>query len=233
MLTTRFDRISPTNEAEREYLESLIRDEYARCRPGDSLDYLKLRAPGSPNDAGLLRDWMALAEAKFRAARAKAAQMDNGDGNIAQASRLLSPDRSNQDPTTLPSCKTADNLAPLQTCTERTVPMSEILYPKATREIADKRHSLAPEADAAFHAFSKVVFADGALPSKTKQLIAVAAAHITQCPYCITGHTKAAERAGATPQEIMEAVWVAAEMRAGAAFAHSALMLNALTPDPK
>jgi AhpD family alkylhydroperoxidase len=108
--------------------------------------------------------------------------------------------------------------------------MSDTLYPKATKEIAEQRHRLSPDADAAFHAFSKAVFAEGALPVKTKQLIAVAVAHVTQCPYCITGHTKAAQRAGATPEELMEAVWVAAEMRAGGAFAHSALMLNALLP---
>jgi AhpD family alkylhydroperoxidase len=58
-----------------------------------------------------------------------------------------------------------------------------------------------------------------------KQLIAVAVAHVTQCPYCIQGHTKAALRDGATQQEIMEAIWVAAEMRAGGAFAHSNLAL--------
>jgi AhpD family alkylhydroperoxidase len=92
------------------------------------------------------------------------------------------------------------------------------------------RRSLSPEAEAAFQAFSKVVFSDGALSGKTKQLIAVAVAHVTQCPYCITGHTKAAQRAGATPQELMEAVWVAAEMRAGGAFAHSTLMLSTLEP---
>ncbi|MGN6584098.1 MAG: carboxymuconolactone decarboxylase family protein [Rhizobiaceae bacterium] len=108
--------------------------------------------------------------------------------------------------------------------------MSESIYPKASKEIAEHRHRLSPGADSAFQAFSKAVFAEGALPVKTKQLIAVAAAHITQCPYCITGHTKAARRAGATPEEIMEAVWIAAEMRAGAAFAHSALMLNTLEP---
>ena len=79
---------------------------------------------------------------------------------------------------------------------------------------------------AAFQAFSQAVFADGALSNKTKQLIAVAVAHVTQCPYCIQGHTKAALRSGATAQELMEAVWVAAEMRAGAAFAHSTLMLD-------
>jgi alkylhydroperoxidase/carboxymuconolactone decarboxylase family protein YurZ len=53
---------------------------------------------------------------------------------------------------------------------------------------------------------------------------------VTQCPYCIQGHTKAAVRAGATPEEIMEAIWVAAEMRAGGAFAHSAIALEAIEP---
>ena len=104
--------------------------------------------------------------------------------------------------------------------------MSDTLYPKATREIAAKRRELAPEAEAAFQAFSKAVFAEGALSAKTKQLIAVAVAHVTQCPYCIKGHTKAALRHGATQQELMEAIWVAAEMRAGGAYAHSALALE-------
>ena len=108
--------------------------------------------------------------------------------------------------------------------------MNDETYPKSTRELAQKRQSLGPDTEAAFQAFSQAVFADGALSSKTKQLIAVAVAHVTQCPYCITGHTKAAQRAGATPQELMEAVWVAAGMRAGAAFAHSTLMLTALEP---
>jgi AhpD family alkylhydroperoxidase len=72
------------------------------------------------------------------------------------------------------------------------------------------------------------VFAEGALPAKTKQVIAVAVAHVTQCPYCIKGHTKAALRHGATPEELMEAIWVAAEMRAGGAYAHSAISLVAM-----
>ena len=72
------------------------------------------------------------------------------------------------------------------------------------------------------------MFKDGALPSKVKQLIAVAVAHVTQCPYCIQGHTKAALGAGASPEELMEAVWVAAEMRAGGGFAHSLLMLETI-----
>lgn len=104
----------------------------------------------------------------------------------------------------------------------------EQMYPAATREISERRKRLAPGPAEAFRAFSQSVFADGALPAKTKQLIAVAAAHITQCPYCIRGHTSGALRHGATPEEIMEAVWVAAEMRAGAAYAHSALALDTI-----
>jgi AhpD family alkylhydroperoxidase len=72
------------------------------------------------------------------------------------------------------------------------------------------------------------VFAEGTLPAKTKQVIAVAVAHVTQCPYCIKGHTKAALRHGATPEELMEAIWVAAEMRAGGAYAHSGVSLVAM-----
>jgi AhpD family alkylhydroperoxidase len=102
------------------------------------------------------------------------------------------------------------------------------VYPRGTREIGARRRELAPEIHQAFDAFSQQVFADGALPGKTKQLIAVAAAHVTQCPYCIRGHTKLARRAGASDQEIMEAIWVAAEMRAGGAFAHSTIALHAL-----
>jgi AhpD family alkylhydroperoxidase len=103
--------------------------------------------------------------------------------------------------------------------------MSDTIYPQSTAELARKRRELTPDTEAAFRAFSQQVFADGALPAKTKQLIAVAVAHVTQCPYCIRGHTKAALRAGATEQELMEAIWVAAEMRAGGSYAHSALAL--------
>jgi AhpD family alkylhydroperoxidase len=106
--------------------------------------------------------------------------------------------------------------------------MSKDLYPQPTRELAARRRELAPDTLEAFRRFSQQVFADGALPAKTKQLIAVAVAHVTQCPYCIRSHTRLARQAGATPQELMEAVWVAAEMRAGAAYAHALLALDAL-----
>jgi AhpD family alkylhydroperoxidase len=109
--------------------------------------------------------------------------------------------------------------------------MSEIAYPKPTQARAEKRRRLAPEADDAFRGFSRAVFEDGALDRRTKELIAVAVAHATQCPWCIQGHTRAAVRAGASSRQVMEAIWVAAEMRAGAAFAHSALALD-LLDDP-
>ncbi len=100
------------------------------------------------------------------------------------------------------------------------------IYPPSTAEIARRRRDLAPETDAAFKAFGQKVFAEGALPAKIKQIIAVAVAHVTQCPYCIKGHTRAALHHGATEQELMEAIWVAAEMRAGGAFAHAALAIT-------
>ena len=78
------------------------------------------------------------------------------------------------------------------------------VLPRPTPELASKRKKLAPAIHEAFTSFS----ADGALPAKTKQLIAVAVAHVTQCPYCIRGHTKGALRHGATPEELMEAIWV-------------------------
>lgn len=106
--------------------------------------------------------------------------------------------------------------------------MTDQMYPQPSRELAAERRKLAPDQLAAFEAFSRAAFTEGALSAKMKQIIAVAVAHVTQCPYCIKGHTKAAVRAGASPQELMEAIWVAAEMRAGGAYAHSNLMLATL-----
>ncbi|HLR32121.1 MAG TPA: carboxymuconolactone decarboxylase family protein [Fodinibius sp.] len=100
------------------------------------------------------------------------------------------------------------------------------IFPPATPTMSKKRADLAPDQVKAFRNFSKEVFKEGALDEKTKQLIAVASAHITQCPYCIKGHTKQAKQKGATNEEIMEAIWVASEIRAGGAYAHAALALD-------
>ena len=102
------------------------------------------------------------------------------------------------------------------------------IYPSSSKEIAEERKRLAPGPAEAFKAFSNSIFEEGALSAKTKQLIAVAVAHVTQCPYCIRGHTSGALQHGAPAEEIMEAIWVAAEMRAGGAYAHSSLALDTI-----
>ena len=81
----------------------------------------------------------------------------------------------------------------------------------------------------AFENFSHAVLADGALPERTKELSAVAVAHVTQGPDCSNGHTRRTRRKGASPEESMEAIWVAAEMRAGGADAHATLALRAMS----
>lgn len=102
------------------------------------------------------------------------------------------------------------------------------MYHPTTPDEAKRRKELAPSQHEAFEAFSKAVFAAGQIDETTKQLIAVAVAHTTQCPYCIDGHTKLALRKGASAEQVMEAVWVAAEMRAGGAYAHSTLAMSAI-----
>lgn len=103
---------------------------------------------------------------------------------------------------------------------------SDQLFPETTREIIQKKAALAPEIVDAWRNFSKVVFREGALDEKTKQLIAVAVAHVTQCPYCIRSHTTQAMKKGASKEEIMESIWVASEMRAGAAYAHATIAMD-------
>ena len=102
----------------------------------------------------------------------------------------------------------------------------ENIYTVTTKELIEKKAALAPKNFEAWRNFSKTVFEDGALPGKMKQLIAVAVAHVTQCPFCIRSHSKKALRKGASKEEIMEAIWVAAEMRAGAAYAHATIAMD-------
>jgi AhpD family alkylhydroperoxidase len=81
--------------------------------------------------------------------------------------------------------------------------------------------NLAPEVMKAFWAFDKAAVADGAIPVKYKELIAVAVALTTQCPYCIDIHSGNARKVGATDGELAEAAMVAAALRAGAAVTHA------------
>ena len=79
----------------------------------------------------------------------------------------------------------------------------------------------APETMKAFWAFDKETFKAGAIDALHKQLMAVAVALTTQCPYCIELHVRAARQAGATDQMMAETAAVAAAMRAGGAITHA------------
>src|SRR5689334_12678587 len=79
---------------------------------------------------------------------------------------------------------------------------------------------LAPEAFRAFVAFDEAVVKGGVIPLKYKELIAIAVALTTQCPYCIEIHTQRARNAGATDQELAETTLLAAALRAGGAMTH-------------
>ena len=79
---------------------------------------------------------------------------------------------------------------------------------------------LAPKALEAFQAFDQAAFAPGAIPLKYKELMAVAVALTTQCPYCIEIHSDKARKADATEKELVETTMIAAALRAGAAMTH-------------
>jgi AhpD family alkylhydroperoxidase len=95
------------------------------------------------------------------------------------------------------------------------------MYNKNNLANLKKMNDLAPEVMKAFWAFDKAAVAEGAIPVKYKELIAVAVALTTQCPYCIEIHTGNARKAGATDVELTEAAMVAAALRAGAAVTHA------------
>lgn len=83
-----------------------------------------------------------------------------------------------------------------------------------------KFDELAPKAWDAFKVLDAAALADGAVSVKNKELIAVAVAHTTQCPYCIEIHVKNARKEGASDEEIAETIFIAAALRAGAAVVH-------------
>ena len=80
----------------------------------------------------------------------------------------------------------------------------------------------APEMVAAFFNFDKVVFNQdiGSLNLATRELIAVGVAVTTQCSYCIADHAKRAVSAGASKQDVAEAIMVATALRAGGGITH-------------
>jgi AhpD family alkylhydroperoxidase len=94
------------------------------------------------------------------------------------------------------------------------------MYNKENLTRIKKMNELAPEVMKAFWAFDKAAVAEGAIPVKYKELIAVGVALTTQCPYCIAIHSDNARKAGATDADLVEAGMVAASLRAGASVTH-------------
>jgi AhpD family alkylhydroperoxidase len=87
--------------------------------------------------------------------------------------------------------------------------------------------TLAPDAFRGFVELDKIVGReDGAIPRKYRELIALAVACTTQCPYCLDVHTRGAKKAGASREEVAEAALLAAALRAGAAATHGLLALK-------
>ena len=106
--------------------------------------------------------------------------------------------------------------------------MSDHYYSKDALSSMGKMAEVKGDLLGAFMGFNMQVFAEGALSVKTKELIAIACAHVTQCPYCIDGHVRKAKEAEATDAEIAEAIMVGVALSAGAAMAHGALAMQAL-----
>lgn len=79
---------------------------------------------------------------------------------------------------------------------------------------------LNPTAMQAFEHFDRAAMAPGAISRRNKELIALAVALTTQCPYSLEIHRANARNAGATDAEIAEVIFIAAAMRATSTIAH-------------
>jgi len=106
--------------------------------------------------------------------------------------------------------------------------MSDHFYSKDALKSVAKLMELKKDLFSSWFAFDSKVFEEGALSVKAKELIAIGAAHVTRCPYCIEGHVQRAKKAGATDEEIAEAIFVGISMSAGASVAHSCVAMECL-----
>ncbi|WP_066255866.1 carboxymuconolactone decarboxylase family protein [Neobacillus drentensis] len=109
--------------------------------------------------------------------------------------------------------------------------MTNSLYQKENLKNLNQLKHIAPDQLQAFSEFNKAVLKEGALSKKDKEIIAVAIAHVTECPYCIDSHTRSAKAEGASLDELVEAVFVVAGVEAGGAVTHSTHMQNAVDPE--
>jgi AhpD family alkylhydroperoxidase len=104
--------------------------------------------------------------------------------------------------------------------------MSEHYHDAADVRLLKEMRKLAPADYEAWYGLNSIVARDGAIPRKYRELIAVAVACTTQCPYCIEAHAKGAKAAGASREEVVEASLLAAALRAGGAAMHGTMALK-------
>jgi len=86
----------------------------------------------------------------------------------------------------------------------------------------------APELAERFFSWYNEVFKEGALSEREKALIALAVSHAVQCPYCIDAYSEACLEKGSDPEQMTEAVHIAAAIRGGASLVHGVQMKNHL-----
>ncbi|WP_249870065.1 carboxymuconolactone decarboxylase family protein [Oceanobacillus saliphilus] len=108
-----------------------------------------------------------------------------------------------------------------------TTTKTDSLYKKSYFSRITELKEYSPEAFKSFFAFNDKALAEGKLSVKTKELIAIAVAHITGCPYCIDLHVGNAKKNDADKEEVAEAIFVATALKAGSAAAHGVNALNA------
>lgn len=100
------------------------------------------------------------------------------------------------------------------------------MYSKDNLNKLPRLGELSPQAMTTFRAFDKAALADGAIPKRYKELMAIAVALTTQCPYCIEVHRQAAVEMGVTEKELAEVVFIASALRAGGAITHGTHLLQ-------
>ena len=98
--------------------------------------------------------------------------------------------------------------------------------PEDVRKLKEMRQLAPADYEAWFNLNKIVAREDGAIPRKYRELIALAVACTTQCPYCIEAHAGAAKTAGASREEVVESSLIAAALRAGGATMHGLMALK-------
>jgi len=105
--------------------------------------------------------------------------------------------------------------------------MTEYMFKKDITQDTGLFKKINPDLYGAWMSFHDSVFTDGALSKKEKELIAIAGAHITRCPYCTRARVTVSKNHGATDEEIVEAIYVAMRFAMGAPFAYSSIAMEA------